>query len=115
MASAAVDRLSADDLMSLHGDAGTVPMQVGGILWLEPGRLPAARLLEHLARRLPATPRLRQLIRTVPAGCGRAVWVDDPGFLLGDHVGEQQVGTDADVEELAVHLLTQRLPSGRPC
>jgi WS/DGAT/MGAT family acyltransferase len=109
-----VDRLSADDLMSLHGDAGTVPMQVGGILWLEPGRVRPEELLAHLARRLPAAPRLRTVMHRVPRGCGRPVWVDDPGFRLDDHVASAPVGGDADVEALATAALTDPLPLDRP-
>lgn len=108
-----VDRLSPDDLMSLHGDAGTVPMQVGGILWLEPGGLSPEQLLAHLAARVPAAPRLRQVIRWLPPGSGRPVWVDDPAFRLEDHVRPVTVRSDADVPGLATALLTEPLPGDR--
>lgn len=111
---AAIDRLSADDLMSLDGDHGTVPMQVGGVLWLEQGRLRPDELRAHLAARLPAAPRLRQVMRRVPPGCGRPVWVDDPGFDLDAHLAVRPAAGDTEVDDLAIALLTTPLPRDRP-
>ena len=42
--------------------------------------------LAFLAGRLPAVPRYRQKLRTVPLRLGRPVWVDDPEFDLRYHV-----------------------------
>ncbi len=111
---AAIDRLSADDLMSLDGDHGTVPMQVGGVLWLDHGRLRPDELRAHLAARLPAAPRLRQVMRRVPPGCGRPVWVDDPGFDLDAHLAVRPAAGDTEVDDLAIALLTTPLPRDRP-
>lgn len=111
---AAIDRLSPDDLMSLDGDAGTVPMQVGGILWLEPGRLRSDDLRAQLERRLPAAPRLRQVVRRLPFGCGRPAWADDPAFDLDNHLETVRTADDGELVRLATGLLVQALPGGRP-
>lgn len=109
-----IDRLSADDLMALDGDRGTVPMQVGAILWFEAGQLQPEALTEHLAARLPAAPRLRQAIRRVRFGQGRPVWVDDPAFRLGAHLQTVRVDSAAEAGSLAVDMVRTPLPAGRP-
>nr|WP_300150037.1 wax ester/triacylglycerol synthase domain-containing protein [Propionicimonas sp.] len=109
-----IERLSGDDLMSLDGDHGTVPMQVGAILWFGPDAPGVDALVEHLAGRLPAVPRLRQVIRRTPLGCGRPIWVDDAGFRLAGHLSVAPVEDPQQVDRLALDLLAVRLPRNRP-
>jgi len=111
---AGLDRLSADDLMSLAGDHGTVPMQVGGVLWFGVDAPGVAELTRHLSDRLPAAPRLRQVFGPLPFGCGRPVWTDDPGFALAEHLRAVAVSGPQDVEQVALDLLAARLPRDRP-
>lgn len=111
---AGIDRLSADDLMALAGDHGTVPMQVGGVLWFGADAPGADDLVRHLAGRLPAAPRLRQVIRRTPFGCGRPVWADDPDFVLDAHVRIVGVSGPDEVDGVALELLGTRLPQDRP-
>jgi WS/DGAT/MGAT family acyltransferase len=100
--------------MSLAGDHGTVPMQVGGILWFGQDGPEVEELVRHLAARLPAAPRLRQVIRRTPFGCGRPIWVDDPEFRLDGHLGVAPVPHGGEVERLALELLAAPLPRDRP-
>ena len=109
-----IERLSGDDLMSLDGDHGTVPMQVGAILWFGPDAPGADALVDHLAGRLPAVPRLRQVIRRTPLGCGRPTWVDDPGFRLAGHLSVVSVDDPPQVDRVALDLLAEPLPRDRP-
>ena len=109
-----VDRLGVDDLMSLSGDHGTVPMQVGGVLWFGPDAPGVADLTGHLAGRLPAAPRLRQVLTRPPFGCGRPVWVDDPRFALEEHLRVAEVSDSREVDRVALDLLAGRLPRDRP-
>jgi len=111
---AGIDRLSADDLMALAGDHGTVPMQVGGVLWFGADAPGVDDLTRHLAGRLPAAPRLRQVIRPTPFGCGRPVWADDPGFVLTGHLTAVTATGPQDVDRIALELLGARLPRDRP-
>lgn len=108
-----IDRLSPDDLMSLAGDHGTVPMQVGGILWFGADAPRPEELERHLAAHLPTVPRLRQVIRRLPLGCGRPIWADDPGFRLPAHLA-MIAGEAADVHRIALDLLAAPLPQDRP-
>ncbi len=111
---AGVDRLSPDDLMALAGDHGTVPMQVGGVLWFGADGPRDDELTRHLAGRLPAAPRLRQVFRRPPWGCGRPVWTDDPRFTLADHLRAVRVPGPEQVDKVALDLLAARLPQDRP-
>lgn len=110
---AGIDRLGVDDLMSLSGDHGTVPMQVGGVLWFGPDAPGVADLTDHLAGRLPAAPRLRQVLTRQPFGCGRPVWVDDPRFALEEHLRVTEVSDPKQVYRVALDLLADRLPRDR--
>jgi WS/DGAT/MGAT family acyltransferase len=94
-ADTAIQRATADDLVLLATDVGPAPMQVGAVLRL-------ARLLdqsvavEEIGRRIVAVPRLRQRFEDVPLGCGRPIWVDDPGFSVGNHVEAIDLGGTGD-------------------
>ena len=113
-----IDRVSADDLMSLVAEHGSTPMQVGAVLMLDttPGLDPTG-LLTELGRRVAGIPRLRQRLETVPVGCGRPIWVDDPGFDLARHVRVTVVGdplAEREVLDIAATLLGVPLPRSRP-
>uniref|UniRef100_UPI0011111C20 wax ester/triacylglycerol synthase domain-containing protein n=1 Tax=Crystallibacter crystallopoietes TaxID=37928 RepID=UPI0011111C20 len=112
------DRISSEDLMSLVGDTGSAPMQVGAVLTLRTGSDPDARaLLDALARRLHAVPRLRQRLLKVPLGCGRPVWVNDSGFDPARHLSAAPCpapGGQETVLHIAAEMLTTPLPYDRP-
>ena len=81
------ERVSADDLMSLASRRHPPPLQVGAVLILDVrGGLDLGSLRTVLQQRVAAVPRLRQRLEKVPLGCGRPVWVDDPGFNIDDHL-----------------------------
>jgi WS/DGAT/MGAT family acyltransferase len=113
-----IERISADDLMSLAADMGSAPMQVGAILTLsiEHGQTPAG-LLDRLAQRIHAVPRLRQRLVSVPRGCGRPVWMNDhyfdPRYHL-DTVPCPPPGGEEAVLRTAAEILVTPLPHDRP-
>jgi hypothetical protein len=43
-------------------------------------------MLRVIADRATTIPRLRQRLVWPPAGCGRPVWIDDPGYYADHHV-----------------------------
>jgi diacylglycerol O-acyltransferase len=113
-----VDRVSAEDMMSLNADIGSAPMQVGAILMLgtEAGDDPVS-LLDTLALRLGAVPRLRQRLITVPFGCGRPIWATDPDFDPAQHLGSiacPAAGSKEAVLNIAAEMLVTPLPHDRP-
>ena len=113
-----VDRVSAEDMMSLDADIGSAPMQVGAILMLstEASEDPVS-LLDALALRLGAVPRLRQRLVTVPFGCGRPIWADDSGFDPAHHLGAiacPAPGGEEAVLDMAAEMLVTPLSRDRP-
>jgi diacylglycerol O-acyltransferase / wax synthase len=113
-----LERVSADDLMSLAARRHPPPLQVGAVLIFDVrGGLDVGSLRAVLQRRIAAVPRLRQRLQKVPLGCGRPVWVDDPDFDIDDHltVIERRAETDdAELLDLAASLVTKPLPENRP-
>lgn len=104
---AAIDRASPSDVAMLAMGAG-VPQRAGAVLLLGPGAdmARAARLLGAWAR---SVPRLRRRLVRVPAGCGRPVWVDDPGFDIDRHVRHMTCpapGDERALLDLAAAVLT---------
>ena len=113
-----IERISADDLMSLAADTGSAPMQVGAILTLsmEPGQTPAL-FLDRLARRIHVVPRLLQRLIAVPTGCGRPVWMKDARFDPDHHLGLARCpapGGEEGVLRIAADTLVTPLPHDRP-
>jgi diacylglycerol O-acyltransferase len=111
-----LERLSADDLMSLAARRYPPPLQVGAVLIFDArGGLDVGALRAVLQQRIAAVPRLRQRLEKLPLGCGRPVWVDDPGFNIDDHLTVMEPETDdADLLDLAARLVTTPLPENRP-
>jgi WS/DGAT/MGAT family acyltransferase len=113
-----IERASASDMMELASDVGPMPLQVGAILVFEPGvQLEASAVRDALAVRIRGIPRLRQQLVSTPPGCGRPVWVDDPGFDVTRHVREVRCPQPGDEEALlrvAAGVVTDPLPPGRP-
>ena len=113
-----IDRASPDDMMTLASERGAaVPMHLGVLLELDAEAAPkASAVLAELSRRCAAVPRLRQRLVTTPLGCGRPVWLDDPGFTPAHHLDVlvlAPVAPDAVLAALAA-LVLERLPRGRP-
>lgn len=110
-----IDRVSADDVMSLAA-GGTTP-QVGAVLILGSGGPQPARLLAILGARLPAVPRLRQRLLPGAPWSGRPVWVDDPAFRVENHVTVLPCPAPGDRDALldvAAQRLMTPLPLDRP-
>jgi WS/DGAT/MGAT family acyltransferase len=73
--------------------------------------------LAFLAGRLPAVPRYRQKLRTVPLRLGRPVWVDDPDFDLRYHVRRAALpapGGEQQLAALMARVMSQRLDRDHP-
>ncbi|MHA6781923.1 wax ester/triacylglycerol synthase domain-containing protein [Pseudonocardia saturnea] len=105
-------------MMSLAAERGSTPMQVGAVLTVEAGAgLDPELVVQAIAHRITAVPRLRQRLMTVPWGCGRPVWVDDRHFAVGNHFSVLPCpppGGERAVLEIAADMLGARLPRDRP-
>jgi diacylglycerol O-acyltransferase / wax synthase len=82
------------------------------------GTAPAREeVMALIADRLPAVPRYRQKLRTVPLRLGRPVWVDDPDFDLGYHVRHVTLAEPGEYRQLAdqmADVMSQRLDRDHP-
>ncbi|WP_282438687.1 wax ester/triacylglycerol synthase domain-containing protein [Actinoplanes sp. TBRC 11911] len=101
------------DLTVLAADATSVPMNLGALIVFDGPAPPPRELLGLLGDRIPRIPRLRQILRRTPAGCGRPVWVDDPSFTVGRHI-ELLDRPDEDLLAVAASLLCRPLDPQRP-
>ncbi len=90
----------------------------GAILFMDSGPdFDVSAAADVIADRIAAIPRLRQVIVRAPPGCGRPVWVDDADFDVNDHLqftACDPPGDEPALLEMAVALVTQRLPSDHP-
>jgi diacylglycerol O-acyltransferase / wax synthase len=112
------ERVSTDDLMSLASERGSTPLQVGAVLMLDASQsLEPGLVVDALADRVCAVPRLRQRLVDVPWGCGRPVWVDDRDFAVSGHFSVIRCpapGGESAVLGVAAEMLLTRLPRDRP-
>src|SRR5438477_12820863 len=82
-----IERASPSGRAFLAMDSEQVPGQFRVILMLEVGGgLDLGRAPRLTAERVPAVPRLRQRLISVPTGCGGPIWIDAPGFDICRHV-----------------------------
>ena len=113
-----IDRIGPMDLTVLATDRGSVPMNIGAVLEFDTAGGPSlASVRALLSERVPTIPRLRQRLLRVPFGCGRPVWVDDPDFVLDQHLIEREWPMprgDRQLLDVAAELICQRLDPDRP-
>lgn len=79
---------------------------------LDPGLV-----VDAIAHRITAVPRLRQRLVQVPWWCGRPVWVDDRDFTVTNHFSVIRCPVplgESTVLEVAAEMLGTRLPRDRP-
>lgn len=131
-----IDRATGNDVVQLGADRGSVPANIGVLLVFDPVTAPRiGHLTDVLDARVRRVPRLVRRLVATPWGCGRPVWVADPGFRLGRHLdvagGQGTVDDRGDpagperpecpecpggplCREAAMGLILQRLPRDRP-
>ena len=104
--------------MELASDVGPMPMQIGVLLLRRPA--PSFDLTAAVTTRgIRATecPGSRHRPVPTPFGCGRPVWVDDPGFDARAHVTVRacpRPGDEAAVLDTTLAVVTDPLPRSRP-
>ncbi|MFD8496095.1 wax ester/triacylglycerol synthase domain-containing protein [Amycolatopsis sp. NPDC059657] len=111
--SAAVERASSTDRAFLAMDTPGEPEQFGVILTLgKADGLDLAGVRRLIADRVPAVPRLRQVLVRAPFGGGGPIWVDDSGFDVRGQVratvcaapGDEQALLDTGLAVVATPL-----------
>jgi diacylglycerol O-acyltransferase / wax synthase len=114
-----IERASAADLALLAMESGgDVPEHLGAVFVLDAGTgFDVESVRPVLAERVRAVPRLRQRLVRAPPGCGRPVWVDDPGFNAARHVRLlpcPDPGNEQALLDVAAAVITESLPRSRP-
>ena len=111
------DRMSPLDTWFLHLEDGVSHMHIGSVAIFEGPAPRFADILAMIAGKLPLVPRYRQVVREVPFGLGREVWVDDTHFHLEYHVrhtGLPAPGGEADLRKLVGRVMSQQLDRSKP-
>lgn len=118
------ERLTTLDSSFLWFERSGVPIHLGAVATFEAGplldrdgKLRIDAILDHVAARLPAVPRLRRRLAPVPLDLDRPRWVDDPDFDLARHIHEIRLpppGDDAALRRAAEAVHSQVLPRDRP-
>jgi WS/DGAT/MGAT family acyltransferase len=118
------ERLSALDASFLYAETPATPMHVGALLVFEGAPFfdeRGAFRLDDVRRRIEArlhrVPRMRKVVRFVPFGQGRPVWVDAVDFDIADHVRLMvlpEPGNRAQLEALCERLQMQVLDRSKP-
>jgi WS/DGAT/MGAT family acyltransferase len=112
-----MDRMSSQDASFLHIETDATPMHVGGVSIFEGPPPPFDDLVTTIERKLALVPRYRQVVRFVPLGISRPVWVDDPHFNIRYHVRRTalpQPGGDAELKALVGRVMSQNLDRAKP-
>jgi diacylglycerol O-acyltransferase / wax synthase len=112
-----MERMSAQDASFLHIETDASPMHVGGVSVFEGPPPPFADVLSMVEGKLSLVPRYRQVVRFVPLGLARPVWVEDPYFNLGYHVRRTALphpGGDAELRTLVGRVMSQNLDRAKP-
>ena len=104
-----MQRLSALDAAFLEVEDAVSHMHIGSIALFAGPLPPQERLRAMVLAKLPLVPRYRQVVRSVPFGVGRPVWVDDPHFNIDYHL--RRSGLPAPGDEQRLHALVGRVMS----
>jgi diacylglycerol O-acyltransferase / wax synthase len=119
-----LERLTAQDLMSLWWDDFGWPGDIGALAILDApalldgdGRVRIEAIWQQLRLRLQLVPRFRQRLYRPRRGLGWPLWVDASSFDLADHVRVFPLATPGDQAQLLAaceQLRRRRLDPSRP-
>jgi diacylglycerol O-acyltransferase / wax synthase len=112
-----MDRMSPLDALFLDVEDDISHMHIGSCAVFEGPPPPFDDLVALIDSKLPLLTRYRQVVRTLPGGIGRPVWVDDVHFNLAYHVRHTALpapGDEAVLNRLMGRLMSQPLDRRRP-
>ncbi|WP_226435916.1 WS/DGAT/MGAT family O-acyltransferase [Rhodococcus yananensis] len=116
-----MQRLSGLDASFLYLETPEQPLNVCGLMILDPSTIPGgydfADLRTELAARVDAIPQFRMKIADSPLNPDHPVWIDDAEFDLDRHLHRIAVpapGTRTELSELCGHLAAQTLDRAKP-
>ena len=110
-------RMGSLDALFLFAEDGIAHMHIGSCATFAGPAPSLVSLTASVSGKVHLVERFRQRVRFVPGNLGRPVWVDDPGFLLAEHLHAVSLpapGDDATLETLMSELMSDELPRDRP-
>jgi diacylglycerol O-acyltransferase / wax synthase len=110
-------RMSALDASFLDVEDAVSHMHIGSVGIFEGPAPQPQELREMVLGKLALVPRYRQVVRFVPFGAGRPVWVDDAHFNLDYHLRRSALpapGGEAELRRLVGRVMSQRLDRHKP-
>jgi diacylglycerol O-acyltransferase len=112
-----MESMSALDATFLEVEDAVSHMHIGSI-GIFAGPAPSGpELRAMVAGKLALVPRYRQVVRGVPFGVGRPVWIDDRHFNLDYHLrrtGLPAPGGDPELRRLVGRIMSQQLDRTKP-
>ncbi|HEY1828262.1 MAG TPA: wax ester/triacylglycerol synthase domain-containing protein, partial [Acidimicrobiales bacterium] len=114
------------DAAFLSLETSTTPMHVGVVMVLDPPEgtrslfsptTRDAQIRRVIAQRLHLIAPMRQRAIRVPLGLHHPVWVDDPEFVLEDHLTRASLpspGGQAELDAFVASVMSRRLDPDRP-
>ncbi|MGV0792262.1 WS/DGAT/MGAT family O-acyltransferase [Mycolicibacterium sp. XJ1819] len=114
-----MEQLSVLDAGFLHAEDSDrhVSLAIGAVAVLAGPMPDFDTLVESLADRIVAIPRLRQVLRTQPLDLGAPKWVDDPNLDLTHHIRRAALPRPGDDDALfrwVADVMERRLDRDRP-
>ena len=114
-----MDRMSPQDsaFLDSEDENPATSFHIGCIAILDGPAPSYETVVAAFAAKLPLVPRYRQKVRFLPFDLGPPVWVDDPGFDIGNHVRHTALpapGDDEQLRTLVGRLMSRRLDRRRP-
>jgi diacylglycerol O-acyltransferase len=112
-----MQRLSTLDASFLEVEDSVSHMHIGSVAIFEGPPPPYEVLRRMVDGKLRLVPRYRQVVRRVPLGAGRPVWVDDAHFNLDDHLrrtGLPAPGGEPELRRLVGRVMSHQLDRSKP-
>jgi WS/DGAT/MGAT family acyltransferase len=109
--------MSPLDASFLHLEDDVTQLHIGSVAIMEGPPPPFREVLEMVTGKLSLVPRYREVVRFVPFGMGRPVWVDDAHFNLRYHLRRTALPTPGGEEELRIlvgRIMSQQLDRAKP-
>ena len=112
-----MQRLSALDATFLEVEDAVSHMHIASVALFEGPPPPTEQLRSMVLGKLPLVPRYRQVVRFVPFGTARPVWVEDRHFNLEYHLrrtGLPTPGSEDQLKRLVGRVMSQQLDRTKP-
>lgn len=114
-------RMTGMDASFLYMESPRLPMHTLKLVIVDvedvPGGYRFERVAEVVAAHLHLLPALRRRALAVPLGLHHPVWIDDPGFRIGEHIERvvlPEGAGDAELDEFTASVTEGPLDRGRP-